>query len=512
MVVWAPAYPTPTMKIKLTNEVLDQLSFEHIPVGIDAKGKLVTRQNPVKADKHGAMTRRDPYIVRDTDTRGFAVCVSPNSKSFFVQRKMGGSTSLKRTFGSYGREYDNVSDARVTAQIWLGRMAAGDDPIVIKKTQQDQSREALEKMRNTFAKAYGLYMTYKQGGAPSSVRDRLYVKEEICKTVLWNTPLDKITTTLVEKTFRPWFEKGKIATGWKIYRCCRAAYGIATGKPGQDPTNPFSVWRSAASLPDVPVRDTYLPTHKPEGALWLKTLVNLRDNTAHTINVAADYLLCVLLWGGRKTETQVLQWRDVDFENRTITFQSKNTKNKTKHVFPLTPFAAELLTNRKEKNYIITALHKNKEDNQITDWVFPSRVHGTHIVDIRNILKSCQTASGLDIQVHDLRRTFATQLATKTDLSTVKLAMNHANAKRDVTWGYVQEKIELLRPLYEARETHLLQLAGLSSTPVIQSTSSLSKMDFDELKLQMKDARVRRLVLKAIMDADEALPSETTEP
>jgi len=494
------------MKIKLTNEIVDQLSFEHIPVGIDAKGKLLTVPNSGKEDKNGVTKRPEAYIVRDSEMLGFAVRVSPNSASFFVQRKMGGSTSLKRTIGSYRREFHSVAEARKTARIWLGRMAAGQDPLAIKKIQQDESKETLEKMRNTFAKAYDLYMTYKQSGAPSSVRDRQYVKDEVSKSPLWNTPLDKITTSLVEKAFRPWFEKGKVATGWKIYRCCRAAYGIATGRPGHDRTNPFSVWRAVASLPDVPVRENYLPTHKPEGALWLSTLVALRDDPAHAINVAADYLLCVLFWGGRKTETQVLCWSDVDFDNRTITFQSKNTKNKTKHAFPMTPFVEQLLLERKKRNGTLASAQKNLKSVEFGDWVFPSRVRNKHIVDIRTVLKSCQVASGLDIQIHDLRRTFATQLATKTDLSTVKLAMNHTNANRDITWRYVQEKIELLRPLYEAREENLLKLAGITRVSEQKDTQSTSAIDFNELKSQLKDARVRRMVLQAIMETDESFP------
>lgn len=494
------------MKIKLTNEIIDQLSFAHRPVGVDKKGKLITVHNTGKATASGDTKRPEAYIVRDTEVLGFAVRVSPNSVSFMVQRKMGGSSSPKRVFGAYGREYKSVSDARKTAQQWLARMAKGEDPILLVKAEQDRSKEALEKMRNTFAKAYDQYMVYKQSGAASSIRDRQYVKDEVSKTVLWNTPLDKITTQLVEKAFRPWFLKGKIATGWKIYRCCRAAYGIATGKPGQDPTNPFSVWRSAADLPEVPVKETYLPTHKPEGTLWLKTLVALRDNSTHSVNVAADYLLCVLFWGGRKTETQRVRWEDVDFENRTVTFN--NTKNKKTHIFPMTPFVANLLRERKEKNARLERTQKNDKGIELETWVFASRVRNTHIVDIRNVLNECQKASGLNIQAHDLRRTFATQLASKTDLSTVKLAMNHANATRDVTWRYVQEKIELLRPLYEARETYLLQLAGLMPQAEELESQTEQPIDIDMLKAQLReakargDAKVRRLVMQALLDEE----------
>lgn len=502
------------MKIKLTNDLLDQLTFEQRPIGVDAKGRLITVPNVGKADDTGKTCPPEAYIIRDTETKGFGVRVSPNSISFFVQRKMGGSSSPKRTLGSYRSSLKSVSDARAKAHIWYGLMTNGQDPLVEIAQQQEQSRNELAKLRHTFGKAYESYMASKKlEGSPATDKDREQVKKAVedSPSKIWGTSIHKITKDLVEKTLRPWFEKdpktglygSKIATGWKVYRYCRAAYALATGRPGDDPTNPFSQWRAEHDLPEVPKRTQYLRTNKPTGIQWLQKLLSLRDDPDHTINVVADYLLCVLLWGGRKKETQLLRWTEVNFDDRIVTFRRENTKSKSEHAFPMTPFVEQLLRARKDKNDTPRWAQKNTKHVSLGEWVFASRVRGKHIVDIRNVLELCEAASGMKIRAHDLRRTFATHLAGKTDLGTVKLAMNHADAKRDVTWGYVQEKIEVLRPLYEARENQLLQLAGLATPSKVITQVEHPIPDKQTLRAMFKNPEVRKAYRRALLEAED---------
>ena len=61
------------------------------------------------------------------------------------------------------------------------------------------------------------------------------------------------------------------------------------------------------------------------------------------VSVVADYLMLLLLWGGRKTETQLLRWRDIDWEAKRVCYDPETTKARKAHYMPLTIWAAEIL-------------------------------------------------------------------------------------------------------------------------------------------------------------------------
>lgn len=505
------------VKIKLTNAVLEQLRFSEIPVGIGKDGRLLTKPNPQRTSPEGKTLPPADYIVRDSEKQGFGVRVSAGAVSFFVQRKMGGSTSIKRTIGKFGKDVATVSKARETATIWLGLMAKGQDPLLIIEEQQKASEEARRKRERTFAVVFQDYLDEKKGLlSKKTIKDIEQVQRWMIKhkAPLWSTPFEHISVNTVEASLRRWFKRNPqfdrhdsigsklpeylrdIASGRKCYAFCCAAYNHEADKRGNRDkrASPFAQYRANNPLPEVKARSTVLPTTNTSGSLWLKKLVELRQSPVFTINVVADYLFCVALWGGRKTETQLLQWSDIDFVERTVTFRGQTTKNADDHVFPLTDFASAVLQERKKKNLQPRGTSRAASRTPAHEvWVFPSRVHGKHLVDIRTVLKLCEEASGLHIGAHDLRRTFATELAesSEVNLPMVKMAMNHASARNDVTMRhYIQKKVALLRPEYEAYERKLLVLAGLSDLKDT-SRSTVATAQIIDLQQLIKDPTVR---------------------
>lgn len=394
-------------------------------------------------------------IYRDEQQPGFGIRATPRRISYFVQRKMGRSESVKRTLGSHPSL--TLPNARKKAQIWLGWMAEGLDPALVIRQRRIETEAANSELRRTFGKVFADYVVMKgdgdgEGSAPSTIKDREKVPKKLGKTKLWHSPFSDITVDVVDRDLAPIF-KISAANGWRLYRYCRAAYQFEADKLNVA-GNPFSLWRKWRKPKLVARRETILPTAQIEGQLWLKELVRLRDDENFPVNVTADYLLCLLLWGGRKTETQRLKPQDVDFENKFVIFRGGNTKNKLDHYLPLTPWAAEILKARLEKNI-----------GYGDEWVFPSRLSKKHLVEIRNVLEILHKASGLKIGAHDLRRTFATELLgdSGANLFLVKAAMNHAAIGHDVTVGYISVKarVDALRPSFEVRERRLMQLAGV---------------------------------------------------
>ena len=111
----------------------------------------------------------------------------------------------------------------------------------------------------------------------------------------------------------------------------------------------------------------------------------------------------------------------------------------------------------------------------------------------------------MTVGVHDLRRTFGTELARDTagDVAMVKVAMNHAQARDDVTLRhYIQEKVELLRPLYEARERRLMRLAGLMAEPEAAEPapgSAAQSIGPEQIQGILKDPALREQLLRALL-------------
>ncbi|WP_083931066.1 tyrosine-type recombinase/integrase [Solimonas variicoloris] len=411
-----------------------------------------------------ASDRQADAIYRDAKQKNFGVRVSPGAISFFVQRKMGGSTSVKRTLGSYPAM--TVEEARKKAAVWLGWMAEGIDPLLRIKQQQAATLAAQEKSRRTFGKVFLDYASIKaSSSAALTIRDREKTAQKLQALKLWHMPFDEIKIETVERDLAPQFEK-HLATGWRIYRYSRAAYAFEAEKL-QISGNPFSLWRKWKRPQLVQRREEILPTGEAAGQAWLKALMKLRDDPRFSVSVTADYLLCLLLWGGRKTETQKLTTSDIDFKNAVAVFRGRNTKNKRDHFFPLTPWAVEIVKARIEKN-----------GDREGDWVFASRVAGKSLVDVRNVLGMLAKESGLTIRPHDLRRTFASELVgdTGSNLFLVKSAMNHAGINQDVTVGYfaIKAKVDALRPAYEVREARLKRLSGQSDPEVAEPDKLLS--------------------------------------
>ena len=174
----------------------------------------------------------------------------------------------------------------------------------------------------------------------------------------------------------------------------------------------------------------------------------------------------------------------------------------------MTPGCAFILKNRIADNALPRGRDARKakrgESIELPEWIFPSAVRGKHLVEPRSALGTAATASGLKISMHDLRRTFAGEIAvdvmegnTGGDFGLVKLAMNHADMANDVTQGYITIKANLrrLRPIYEAHERRVFEAAGLSALLPAQAD------DVDQLIEKIRAKAADPEALKKIMEA-----------
>lgn len=126
---------------------------------------------------------------------------------------------------------------------------------------------------------------------------------------------------------------------------------------------------------------------------------------AHADQDIANIFRLLLLTGARRGEVLTMRWADVDPGEGIWSKPGATTKQKTDHVVPLSAPARQLLSEIRERQ---TAKKK-----VLPEFVFPGAGSTGHVVSIKKAWKAlCQSADISGLRIHDLRHSFASQLAS----------------------------------------------------------------------------------------------------
>jgi integrase len=126
---------------------------------------------------------------------------------------------------------------------------------------------------------------------------------------------------------------------------------------------------------------------------------------AHSDTKSANIIRLLLLTGSRKGEVFAMRWSDLDLSTGIWTKPGSTTKQKTDHVVPLSAPALQLLNE----------IHKQQTAKRqvLGEFVFESDSETGHVVDIKQFwTKICQNAGITNLRPHDLRHSFASELAS----------------------------------------------------------------------------------------------------
>ena len=130
--------------------------------------------------------------------------------------------------------------------------------------------------------------------------------------------------------------------------------------------------------------------------------------------------------GKRKGEVLSLTWDNVDFENRLLTLNAMNTKNKKGQTVPL-------------NNYCMSILNRCNE-LRISDFVFPGTSGQPYKDSFDETWKRIRKKAGLPTtRFHDLRHTFASYLASsgKVDIYTLKELLGHSSIEMTQRYAHL---------------------------------------------------------------------------
>ncbi len=142
-------------------------------------------------------------------------------------------------------------------------------------------------------------------------------------------------------------------------------------------------------------------------------------------------VVVALMTGMRRGEILSLCWRDVDFKNaRVVVRESKNGETRT---IPLVGSGYELICDLRK-------LPKDKSD--LVFPVPPGQAFSRHRLDIRRAWDKATRAAGIeDFRFHDLRHTFASDLAEKgANLTTISALLGHKTLQMVKRYTHLREE------------------------------------------------------------------------
>ena len=233
--------------------------------------------------------------------------------------------------------------------------------------------------------------------------------------------------------------------------------------------------------------------------------------------IIKNYLLTSLLTGARRSNVIAMRWKNINFER--AEWRIEETKNGSSQTVPLSPEVVSILLD------IQNAQNKNKENNELTEFVFPGSGKTGHLVEPKKgwhriklrakalgfidaiakkskwnkkkslaeyenarchpdevIQKYLETGNNLgvsseqydisDLRIHDLRRTLGSwQAKAGASLSVIGKSLNHKSV--NTTAIYARLDLDPVRESIDKATSDMLGAAGLKTVSKITNLKTI---------------------------------------
>ncbi len=411
----------------------------------------------------------EAYFIVEKN-RGFGVRIGARSKTFFVRRRLHGTTH-RVSIGTFPQML--TEKARKTANAALVSMEQQIHPSEAKRQRVEVAQAQAELDRWTLAILYTEYLGSKRNEplSENTINDFTRAKNRLAESRWWKMPIVKLQSDdirgiydyLLATTDAKRSKNGGKTTAAAVMRYVRVLINFGLNERlGGKFKSPFESLPIRQKWQQPAPKDNTILQSEHSLSDWWKAVEELRiksDGRAKDGRAIADYLQLSLLFGSRRTELLTLTWDCVDFEGRTVLF--RNTKNKKEHEIPLGKKSLEILTNAfKDRSKL--------PDTERSDYVFPASRTGrvtktkTYIKEPKASINSVIEASNVEFTLHDLRRTFGTLLGEiGASFYQTKAALNHSAGSDVSQKHYIRIRLKTLRDIFERVEQTILEEAGI---------------------------------------------------
>lgn len=365
----------------------------------------------VDAAKHPASGQ---VFLRDDELRGFALRITPGSKSFVVEREIHGRVR-RMTIGRYGVQ--TVEQARDKAREKIGEIAAGKDPV----EEQRQRRKAI-----TFGDLESLYRERHAVHKKSAHNDVSILKNWLSD---WRPRrLNAITKGDVSTKHAEIGASGHKTQANRMVALVRTMFNLAFdwgNHPGPNPASRIKFFKEVKR--DRFVRPDELPR------LW-----QALQNEPNPYVRGAFFI--ALLTGARRSEVLGMKWEDLDLAQGL--WRIPDTKAGRPHTLPLPRLVVDELLK-------LPRLDGNP-------YVFCGRWGRKNLNNVSKPWLRIRKEAGLDdVRIHDLRRTLGSWLvAAGASLPLIGKALNHSQPA--TTAIYARLELDPVRASLEANAERML--------------------------------------------------------
>lgn len=353
-------------------------------------------------------------FLRDEELRGFALRITPGSKTFILEKEMNGRVR-RMSLGRYGPL--TVEQARDLAKVKIGEIATGQDPADDRQVRRKSA---------TFGELEHLYLErhaiHKKSAGNDVSMFRLHLAAWRSRT------LSSITRADVSTRHAEMGATGSTTHANRMVALVRCLFTLAQDwglHPGPNPASRMKMFKETS-------RDRFVtPDELPR--LWAAL--------QHEPNPFVRGAFVVgLLTGARRSEVLSMQWADLDLGQSL--WRIPVTKAGRPHYIPLPiPVIEELLK--------LPRLEGNP-------FVFCGRWGKQHLINVSKPWKRIRKEAGLDdVRIHDLRRTLGSWLvAAGASLPLIGKTLNHSQVS--TTQIYARMQLDPVRLALDANATKML--------------------------------------------------------
>jgi integrase len=354
------------------------------------------------------------WVIYDSETAGFGLrCTAAGARSFILNYRTRGGKERRYTIGDATNW--NVAAARKVAKEIRRKIPDGYDPLSV--IELERGAKTVAGMCARFIEDHLPELRAKTAADYRSMIDR-EILPAIGKLKLVDVKPDdidglhrKISRGHGEHRARPYRANRVAALLSKMFNLAVHRWQWLTANPVQ------GLQRNQEAK-----RQRYLQN----GELQRLTEALAKHEDKQAVNI----IRLLLLTGARRSEIFAMRWADLDLTEGKWVKAAHQTKQKRMHDTPLSGPARQLLAELGEK----------AEPN--AEFVFPGR-WGGHRTEIRQAWHDlCHAANIKGVRVHDLRHSFASQLASSGfSLPVIGALLGHSQPATTARYAHLFDEV-----------------------------------------------------------------------
>ena len=346
-------------------------------------------------------------LTYDDEVRGFAICVTAAGTRSFVLNYQFRSTGRERRFVIGQFPSWSTTNGRAEAKRLRQQIDQGGDPLAA--LQAERAPTMIELLSRFDAEHVAVRLR-----AGTQRHYRSLIRKHVVPFFGPHIKVSEVRFEDIDALHRKVTKTGGPIAANRATAVLSKAFSLAKRWGWRDDSPVHSVERNSEVK-----RKRYLSGD--ELAALLKVLATYPDQQVSNI------IRLLLLTGARSGEVTSMRWSDINLSEGTWLKPASTTKQKMDHHAPLSAPARQLLSELRAQD---------------TDggWVFPSRASTTgHVASFEHAwLAICQLAGISDLHVHDLRHSYASQLASSgASLPLIGSLLGHSNPATTARYAHL---------------------------------------------------------------------------